>query len=295
MTANPATLPGYTPVIHDATRLGVVHLTARNLPRLIAFYRDRIGLRVHRETPDFAALGAGGEDLLHLTGNPDAPRVDRAAGLYHFCLKVEDRRDFARWLAHLVATHTPLAGLVDHRFAEAIYLDDPEGNGVELNWDRPRTEWPDPSVVIRLGNAALDVEGLEDLLTDAAPWEGVPTDTIVGHIHLHVGDLGAAERFYTEVIGFGRVMEMPRQAVFTSAGGYHHHVATNVWKGRGIPAAPDGAAGLTSYTITVPTTADRDGVVARARAANVTVTETPAGPTLRDPSGNAIVLAVETN
>ena len=246
-------------------------------------------------SPDFAALGAGGEDLLHLTGNPDAPRVDRAAGLYHFCLKVEDRRDFARWLAHLVATHTPLAGLVDHRFAEAIYLDDPEGNGVELNWDRPRTEWPDPSVVIRLGNAALDVEGLEGLLEGAAPWDGVPTDTTVGHIHLHVGDLGAAERFYTEVIGFGRVMEMPRQAVFTSAGGYHHHVATNVWKGRGIPAAPDGAAGLTSYTITVPSTAERDGVVARARAANVTVTETPAGPTLRDPSGNAIVLAVETN
>ena len=87
----------------------------------------RSGLRVHRETPEFAALGAGGEDLLHLTGNPEAPRVDRAAGLYHFCLKVEDRRDFARWLAHLVATHTPLAGLVDHRFAEAIYLDDPEG------------------------------------------------------------------------------------------------------------------------------------------------------------------------
>ncbi|MBU6290273.1 MAG: VOC family protein, partial [Chloroflexi bacterium] len=113
--------------------------------------------------------------------------------------------------------------------------------------------------------------------------------------HLHVGDLSAAERFYTEVIGFGRVMEMPRQAVFTSAGGYHHHVATNVWKGRGIPAAPDGAAGLTSYTITVPTTADRDGVLARARAANVTVAETTAGPSLRDPSGNAIVLAVEAN
>ena len=123
----------------------------------------------------------------------------------------------------------------------------------------------------------------------------MPADTTVSHIHLHVGDLGAAERFYTEVIGFGRVMEMPRQAVFTSAGGYHHHVATNVWKGRGVPAAPEGAAGLTSYTITVPTTADRDGVLARARAANVTVAETTAGPSLRDPSGNAIVLAVETN
>jgi catechol 2,3-dioxygenase len=288
-----AALPDYVTVIPDATRLGVVTLVARDLSRMVAFYRDRLGLHVHRETPEFAALGAGGEDLLHLIGNPSAPRPDRVAGLYHFCLKVDDRRDFARWLAHLVATNTPLAGLVDHRFAEAIYLDDPEGNGVELNWDRPRSEWPDPSVVIRLGNAALDIEGLQTLLDGAAPWHGVPADTSVGHIHLHVGDLAAAERFYTEVIGFGRVMEMPRQAVFTSAGGYHHHVATNVWKGRGIPAAPEGAVGLASYTITVPTAADRDAIVGRARTAGVAVGGTADAPFVRDPSGNGIALTVE--
>lgn len=288
-----ATEAPQAPAAHPGTHLGVVHLTARDLPRLVTFYRDHLGLRVHREADGFAALGAGGPDLLHLTGNPAAVRHDRVAGLYHFCLKVDDRRDLARWLAHLVQAGTPLAGLVDHRFSEAIYLDDPEGNGVELNWDRPRADWPDPSVVIRLGNAPLDIDGLQGLLDGAPPWDGAPADTTVSHIHLHVSDLDAAGRFYCDVIGFGRVMEMPRQAIFTSAGGYHHHVAANVWKGRGIPAAPEGAAGLASFTITVPTVADREGILARAGAAGIPVAGTGDLPSLRDPAGNRIVLAID--
>lgn len=283
---------GYDPIISPSTRLGVVHLTVQDLSRATAFYCDRIGLRIHRKEIGFVALGAGAEDLLHVTENPTAPRPVQTAGLYHFCLKVDDRRDFARLLGHLVATRTQLAGLVDHRFAEAIYLDDPEGNGVELNWDRPRSEWPDPSIVIRLGNGPLDVEGLRQLAADAPPWNGLPIDASVGHIHLHVGDLTTAEAFYTGVIGFGRVMEMPRQAVFTSAGGYHHHVAMNIWNGRNVPPKPIDGAGLRTYTIVVPSETDRTHLINRAAVAGVAVEYTGTDPLLRDPDGNAIIVAV---
>ncbi len=277
---------------HDDTHLGVVHLTVRDLPKLTAYYRDNLGLRVHRETPGFVAMGTGGADLLHLTGSPDAPRPARTSGLYHFCLRVPERRDFARWLAHLAETQTPLAGLVDHRFSEAIYLDDPEGNGIELNWDRPRSEWPDPSIVIRLGNGRLDTPGLDALMDGAAPWTGAPPETDVSHIHLHVGSLDEAERFYVGVIGLTRIMDFPGQAVFTSAGGYHHHVAFNVWNGRNIPPKPEGGAGLRSYTIALVSDAERHTVLDRAATAGFAATETPAGPLLRDPAGNGVVLTV---
>lgn len=273
------------------TTLDHVHLTVHDLEREVAFYREVLGLQVHRREAGYAALGAGRHDLLRLTERRDAPRVSDAAGLYHFCLLVADRVELAQLLRRIARAGTPVQGLVDHRFSEAIYLPDPEGNGLELNWDRPRHQWPPLDTVLRMGNGRLDVEGLDTLLDGApAAWPGVAADTTIGHVHLHVGDLDAAQAFYVGALGFERTMAVPGQAVFVSAGGYHHHVAFNVWSGRGVPVAAPEAAGLRYFALRLVDEAERGGVVGRLRAAGLAVEETPQGSLVRDPSGNAVVL-----
>ncbi len=280
-------------LLDPRTTLGHVHLTVRNLEREVAFYRDVLGLQVHRRDEGFAALGAGRHDLLHLTEQPDAVRPPRTSGLYHFCLLVRERVELAQLLRRIVETRSPVDGLVDHRFAEAIYLPDPEGNGIELNWDRPRQQWPELQTALRLGNAPLDVEGLEALWRRApSPWTGLSPETTIGHIHLHVGDLVAAERFYVGVLGFERTMAVPGQAVFVSAGGYHHHIAFNLWAGRGLAAAPADAAGLRHFSIRLVDEPEVQRVLDRLRAAGFLPEETPEGTLVRDPAGIGVLLTL---
>jgi catechol 2,3-dioxygenase len=293
-----AASPAGQAVIDPRTTLDHVHLTVHNLDRVLPFYTDVLGLKVHRreDRPEgrFAALGAGRHDLLRLSERPDAPRPERTAGMYHLCLLVEARVELAQWLRRIAETRTPVEGLVDHRMAEAIYLPDPEGNTVELNWDHPRDEWPDPQLLLRLGNAPLDQEGLFRLLEgQPQDWAGAPPDTTFGHIHLYVGDLAAAERFYVGVLGFEKQMSLPGQATFVSAGGYHHHVAFNVWKGRGIPPQPEGAAGLRYYAVRLPNQDELARVLDRVRAAGLPTQEepeVPGGVLARDPAGLGVVL-----
>jgi catechol 2,3-dioxygenase len=286
----PATAPDRH-VIDPRTVLDYVHLTVTDLARVVDFYHHVLGLRVHRRQAGYAALGAGRHDLLRLTERPDAPRARRTSGLYHFCLLVEQRVELAQLLRRIAETGTPVQGLVDHHFSEAIYLPDPEGNGIELNWDRPRDQWPPVDTVIRQGNGPLDVAGLETLLADAPhPWPGLPTDTTVGHIHLHVGDLAAAERFYVDTLGFERRMAFPGQAIFVAAGGYHHHVAFNLWAGRDIAPPPPDAAGLRAFAIRLPDEAELGRVLDRLRAAGNPPVETPDGVLVHDPAQNAVVL-----
>jgi catechol 2,3-dioxygenase len=289
-------------VLDPRTALDHVHLVVHRLDAVLPFYTDIIGLRVHRreDRPDgrFVALGTGRHDLLRLTERPDAPRPERTAGLYHVSLNVPERIDFARWLKRIADSRTPLEGLVDHRFAEAIYLPDPEGNMVELNWDRPRDQWPAVDTVLRTGNGALDTDGLFGLLVGQPDtWDGAPADTLFSHIHLYVNDLAAAERFYVGVLGFERVMGIPGQATFVSAGGYHHHVAFNVWKGRGIPPLPEGAAGLRYFVVRLADDAERGRVLDRLSAAGLPTRdepEVPGGALVRDPAGIGVVLASGT-
>ncbi len=232
-----------------------------------------------------------GHNLLHLTERRNAPRVPRASGLYHFCFLVRERVELAQLLRRIAETRTQVEGLVDHRFAEAIYLPDPEGNGIELNWDRPRDQWPAVDTVLRIGNGPLDVQGLEDLLQGAQePWPGLPADTTIGHIHLHVGDLAAAERFYIGILGFEKMMAIPGQAVFVSAGGYHHHVAFNLWAGRNIPPQPPGAAGLHHFAIRLVDDAELGRVLDRVRAAGFATEETAEGILVRDPAHLGVIL-----
>ena len=291
------TSPAATPVLAATTRLGATHLTVSDLDRAVAFYQDAIGLRVHaREDAPVeargegaaapagagatASLGAGGEDVLVLHERPGARPAGRHAGLYHVALLYPSREELAFAVDRLVRTRTPVEGMSDHGTHEAIYLPDPDGNGLELAADRPRSAWP-AGLGYGGGPQPLDVEDLYSLARGKEPRRHAGRGLKTGHLHLHVGDLAAARDFYRDVVGFEVQFEMPT-AVFLSAGGYHHHVAFNTWRGRGVPPAPADAVGLDHWTVVV-TADDLAAVAARAGAeSHDGVLE------LRDPSGNAV-------
>ena len=274
-------------MIDAALRLGPVHLTVTDLDRSVGFYQDAIGLRRHASDGAVAALGAGGEDLLVLVEDTDARPAGRHAGLYHFALLHPSREELARAAARLGRTRTPIQGASDHGISEAIYLPDPDGNGIELAADRPKEQWPDLSVMSG-GPAPLDLNALLESVADEEPQEFVHEDAIIGHLHLHVGDLDESTRFYVQVVGFEIMTYLP-SAVFVAAGGYHHHVGFNTWRGPGVPPAPDGTVGLRHFTVVLRDDTELAALRARAEAAGVDVEETAEGVVLRDPSGNALL------
>src|SRR5215217_1591462 len=201
-------------------RLGPVALTVSDLDRSVGFYQDALGLQMARHDGAVAALGAGAEDLVVLHEQPGARRAGRHAGLYHYALLYPDRTELARALARLAATRTPIDGAADHGVSEAIYLSDPDGNGIELYADRPRAAWPPPSAGERIGmfTRALDVHGLLGTVMDTALPRHAGAGLRMGHVHLHVGDLEAARPFYVGVLGFEQMTTYPG-ALFLAAGG----------------------------------------------------------------------------
>jgi catechol 2,3-dioxygenase len=282
------------PLIAPGTRLGAVHLNVSDLRHSVAYYRDHIGL-VARDAAgeeNIARLHAGGRDLLVLHGRPDAPRAPRAAGLYHVAYRVPSRAALGATLVHLGASGTPLTGASDHGVSEAVYLPDPDDLGIEIYCDRPREAWPYMDGQLRMVNDELDVQGLIAEAPAAGAWAGLPAGSTVGHIHLHVGRIEDAERFYVGLLGFERVARLGDSALFVAAGGYHHHVGLNTWRGIGAPPPPAGAIGLDHFTIELPDEAERERVAGRLRAAGVKESVAPEGPAFEDPSTNRVALAV---
>jgi catechol 2,3-dioxygenase len=277
--------------IDPATNLGHVHLTVANLETQLAFYQGVLGFQVHRREGDTASLGAGRDDLLRFTEQKGARPARRTTGLYHFCLLVPARVELAQLLRRIADTSSPVQGLVDHHTAEAIYLADPEGNGIEIDSDWPRERWPSAQEMLRLGNAPLDVDGLMAELPNApGDWPGLHADSTIGHVHLHVSDLASAREFYHGILGFDEMMQIPGQAGFVSAGGYHHHVAYNIWAGVGAPPPPADTTGLRHFTVQLPDEAALSLVLSRVRAAGLPVEETEGGQLVRDPSRNGVLL-----
>jgi catechol 2,3-dioxygenase len=268
------------PALPAALRLGAVHITVTDLDRSVAFYQDAIGLRQHSREGDVAALGAGGEDLLVLHEAPDARPAGRHAGLYHFALLYSSREELARALVRLAATRTPIDGASDHGISEAIYLPDPDGNGIELAADRPREAWPSDWGQLR--PQPLDMHGLLGLAAGEEPRRHADPGLVVGHLHLHVGDIERGLAFYRDVVGL-EVQALLPSAAFVSAGGYHHHLGFNVWRGPGVPPAPADAVGLREWTVVLPAD-DLADVLARLDAAGVPRD----GGLAADPWGNAI-------
>jgi catechol 2,3-dioxygenase len=280
------------PVLPASLRVGAVELTVTELDRSVAFYENAIGLRLHRREAGRAALGAGGEDLLVLVEDPNATPAGRHAGLYHFALLHPSRLELARAAHRLAATHTRISGASDHGISEAIYLPDPDGNGIELAADRGRERWGDLSDPTALGGPEpLDVAGLLSLVAEEEPVANVSPDIVVGHLHLHVGDIGRGLAFYRDVIGF-EVMTLLDSAAFVAAGGYHHHLGFNVWRGRGVPPTPEGSVGLRHWTIVLPA-ADAAALRERAIAAGAPSEERPEGLLVRDPWNIALLVVAE--
>jgi catechol 2,3-dioxygenase len=281
------------PTLATTTRLGPVELTVSDLERAIAFYTEAIGLRVQRREERRVALGAGDEDLLVIWENAVARRAGRHAGLYHVALLYPSREDLARAAVRLGVTRTPIQGASDHGTHEAIYLADPEGNGLELAVDPPRERWPDirDPRLFAGGPRPLDLDALLRGVAEEqlAPHAGAGLK--VGHVHLHVGDTEAALRFYTDTIGFETVIDIGPAAAFVAAGGYHHHLAFNTWRGRGVPPAPADAVGLRHWTVYLSGDAEVGAVRERLERAGVEYEQHEGGLLVRDPSGNALLVA----
>jgi catechol 2,3-dioxygenase len=234
--------------------LGPVHLIVSDLDRSVAFYQDAIGLQVHELTDHEAALGTAGDTpLLVLEAEPGARRAGRHAGLYHVALLYPSRDELARALQRLAVTRTPIEGASDHGVSEAIYLPDPDGNGLELYRDRPREQWPPPAhpgEKVAMFTQPLDLQALYDTVAADAPRRHAAPGLTVGHVHLHVNDLPAAVAFYTGELGLDVMTMYGDQAAFLSWDGYHHHVGLNTWRGAGVPGVPAaGVVGMRHFTV----------------------------------------------
>jgi catechol 2,3-dioxygenase len=271
-------------------RLGPVHLTVTDLDRSVGFYEQAIGLRTRRRDDGEAALGAGTEDLLVLVEDRDARPAGRHAGLYHFALLHPSRLELGRAARRLIATRTPISGASDHSVSEAIYLPDPDGNGIELAADRPRERWGDLSdPTAHGGPAPLDLHELLAAVEDERPQERAAPGLVVGHVHLHVGDVDRALVFWRDAVGFEVMTRFP-SAAFIASEGYHHHLGLNTWRGEGVPPQPDGVAGLRHWTIVLDDPGQVAAVRERVAAAGAEVEERPGGFLTRDPWRNAVAL-----
>lgn len=270
--------------------LDSVHLTVTSLDRSIAFYERSLGFQLHRREAGVAGLGAGQSDLLSLAEKPAARRPARTTGLYHFAIVVPSRLELAQVLKRMAETQTQADGFSDHYVSEAIYLSDPDGNGIEMYRDRPRSQWYDTRGKFNMGTDPLDLDGLlSELPGGGEPWSGLHPDTVLGHVHLHVRDIPEAQTFYCSVIGFD-LMASLGSALFVSAGGYHHHVGLNVWNGVGAPPPPPESVGLRHFVIRVPGADEVDRLLDRLSHADVPVAEDNHGWFFRDPSQNGIVV-----
>ena len=277
--------------MHPQMRLGRVHLTVTDSGRSLAYYQDHLGLALIRREGNSYYLGAGGTDWLILTEQPGARPARGVTGLYHFALLVPSRLELARALRHLIDSQTPIYGASDHAVSEALYLTDPDGHGIEIYRDRPRHEWEYPGGKLKLVTEPFDVDGVLGQLSGAEPpWEGLHSDTKMGHVHLHVTHIPQAEAFYRDLLGLAIMARYGASASFMAAGGYHHHLGLNTWAGAGAPPPPPDAARLLWYEIVLPDTAVLDELTRRIERAGIQIAKRENGRHLTDPSGNGILL-----
>jgi catechol 2,3-dioxygenase len=279
------------PTLPATLRLGPTHLTISNLDGSIAFYERALGLRLHGRDGDSAVLGAGGEDLVVLVEERDAAPGGRHAGLYHFALLYDAREELARAVLRLAETRTRIEGASDHGVSEAIYLRDPDDNGIELYADRPRSQWPDPSQPgerVGMYTIALDMQALLRTVAGEQPQALAGPGLRTGHLHLHVANMDRGLAFYRDVLGF-EVMVNLGSAAFVSAGGYHHHLGFNVWLGSDVKPKPPRAAGLRHWTVVLQSASEVAEVRARVEAAGLDAQPYEGGFRVRDPWQTAVV------
>jgi catechol 2,3-dioxygenase len=280
--------------IHPDTAIGAVRLTVSDQARSRSFYERVIGLRATEREDGSLALGVAGEvPVVELVADPSATSPGRRApGLFHLAVLLPTRRDLALAIRRLADAGWPLDGASDHLVSEALYLSDPDGNGIEIYRDRPRDEWPRAGGTLQMATNPLD---LEDLFRELHGRDDraatAPPGTRIGHVHLQVADLAAAEAFYSGALGFEVTVRGYPGALFVSAGGYHHHIGLNIWHSAGASPPPPGSLGLRSFDVALPSRDELDRTVERLQTAGVEVKRDDGSALVRDPSGNAVVLS----
>jgi catechol 2,3-dioxygenase len=289
--------------IHPATGIGHISLKVADLENQLAFYQQAMGFKLHWHEGDKAGLGSGNADLLHLTEEPNIKRYRGVTGLYHVAYLFPNRRELAIAMARLFALKYPNAP-TDHIMTKTTYLDDLEGNGIELYCESPE----DGTWTIKNGNfearrkdgswsdgrESLDVNALFSHIKDEDRLDAsIPPETKIGHVHLHVRDINEAVNFYHGVIGFD-VMGISEGIgmAFVSAGGYHHHIGLNTWQGRGAPPPPADALGLRHFTVELPDQKALEEVIARVEKAGIPANQAEDGLLLYDPSQNGVILTL---
>ena len=280
--------------IHPGTNIGLVTLRVADLERSRSFYEGIMGFQSIEQEPGRVILG--GQDkqpLLELLEVPGAgPQPRRATGLYHVAILFPTRADLGREFIRLANAGVQI-GQGDHLVSEALYISDPDDNGLEVYQDRPRSTWQWANGSVKMATDPVDIRGLVDeAMRDAEPWEVIPAGTRVGHIHLQVGDIPEAEHFYHTILGFDVTAKMPT-ALFISAGGYHHHIGMNTWHSLGAKPTPATRAGLQFYVIAIPTAEALQQVKERLAAHNIPFEEQEDLIHVNDPWSNAILLKVQ--
>lgn len=273
-----------------AVYVGEVNINVTDLEKALTFYQNIIGFKVLKKTDRTAVLTANGKTpLLTLEVPADVlPKEERTTGLYHFAILLPSRSDLAAFLKHMIQVN-PRIGASDHYVSEALYLSDPDGNGIEVYRDRPASEWSWTDGQVAMATEPLDAE---DVLAESSKeWNGLPDNTVMGHIHLHVSDLTETEEFYINGLGFKVVTKYPG-ALFTSTGDYHHHIGLNVWNGIGAKAPAKNSAGLNWFTLVFPDEAGREAAVVRLQKIGAKINKGDNNVSTVDPSGNVIQLRV---
>jgi catechol 2,3-dioxygenase len=287
---------GPSKAIDPRTAMGTVRLTVSDLERSRAFYERALGLTpVELDSGDVAlGTGAGLRPLIELRGDSSAaPLNRRATGLFHLAILVPSRLELALSLARLAEAHWHLDGASDHLVSEALYLSDPDGNGIEIYSDRPREQWRVQDGQLQMATLPLDLRDLAGELSGRDDrGSSAPAGTRMGHVHLQVSELAQTEAFYSRILGFDVMVRSYPGALFVSAGGYHHHLGLNTWHSAGSSPPPPGAVGLRSFEVDLSDRSELEAVLARAAAAGLAaeLDEDTGGSLLRDPSGNRVLL-----
>ena len=275
----------------EETRLGGVVLQVADLDRSLDFYTQTLGLTVAERADGAAVLAADGDTrpLVTLRERAGARRAGGRLGLYHFAILLPDRAALGRFVRHLAGTGVRF-GAADHLVSEALYLTDPDGLGIEVYADRPRSTWRRIGRELMLATDPLDLPALLEAAGDAA-WSGMPAGTVLGHVHLHVGDLRTASAFYSEALGFDRLTWRYPGALFMGAGGYHHHLGTNTWAAPDAPPPAEDDARLLEWRVELPAVSDVRAVAESLSAAGHPADALADGAVLtRDPWGTAVRL-----
>lgn len=277
--------------IDPGTTVGMVTLAVAELDAMAHFYQSIIGLTIMNRTETSVELGIGKTPLVILEARPNGKQYPRSTGLYHMAILLPTRKDLGHWLKHLVASQYPLNGAGDHLVSEALYLSDPEGNGIEMYHDRSRELWKHNENGLEMATLPVDLESLKSEAPDAE-FTCLPAQTTIGHLHLRVDDIHKATNFYRDVLGFDLMAALPG-AAFLSAGGYHHHIGANIWNSRGADPPPPGSLGLVSYRIGLPNEEARNQLLIRLDKLNYPIEPVGVNQLLRDPSGNRIFLTTK--